>query len=133
MLVQRWGILWTAFPRNISVKKVISTVVALAKLHNFCISQSDTSEVVPISLTNDENSIMNDTNGYVKISVDKEHDTNVPLNLMRASHHFEDVPWNILANHRYILDQGVEVLPREVLHNFVATGHWALPTVHRKN
>ena len=72
-------------------------------------------------------------NKYVEMSVDDKHDTHVPLDLLHAGHHFEDVPWNILANHRYTLDQGVEVLPRDVLHNFVTTRHWALPTVHRRN
>jgi hypothetical protein len=50
MLVQRWGILCMAFPRNISVQKIVSTVVTLAKLHNFCINQSDISDDVPLSL-----------------------------------------------------------------------------------
>ena len=133
MLVQRWGILRTAFPRSISVRKIVSTVVALAKLHNFCISQSDTSDDVPLSLNTDENYIMNDTNGYVEMTVDNEHDTNVPLNLMHAGHHFEDIPRNILRNNRKILDHGVEMLPREVLHNFVAAGHWARPRILRRN
>ena len=93
------------------MKKIVSTVVALAKLHYFCIGQSDTSEDVHISLTPDENYIMNDTNGYVEMSVDGKHDTNDSLNVMHAGHYFEDVPRNILENHRYILDQGVEVLP----------------------
>ena len=59
MLVQRWGILCTAFPRNILVKKIVATVVALAKLHNFGIEQSDISDDVPHSLNKDENYIMN--------------------------------------------------------------------------
>ena len=111
----------------------LSLYEVLAKLHNFCISQSDTSEDLPISLTTDESYIMNDTSGCVEISVDDKHDTNVSLDLMHAGHHFEDVPRNIMANYRYILDQGAEVLPREVLHNFVITGYWAWPIVHRRN
>jgi len=65
MLVQRWGILCTAFPRNISVQKIVSAVVTLAKLDNFCINQSDISDGVPLSLNIDDNFIMNDTNGCV--------------------------------------------------------------------
>ena len=133
MLVQRWGILWSAFPRNISVKKIVGTVVALAKLHNFCIEQSDISDDVPQSLNTDENYIMNDANGYVELSDDDEHDINVPIDLMQVGHHFDDVPRNVIANHRYSLDQREELLPRESLHNFVASGHWARPTLIRRN
>jgi hypothetical protein len=133
MLVQRWGILQTAFSRNISAKKIVLTVVALAKLHNFCIRLSDISDAVPCSLTTDENYTMNSTNGYVEMTVDDEHNTNVPIDLMHDGHHFEDVPRNILVNHRYSIDHSVEVLPREVIHNFVATGHWARPTVLKRN
>jgi hypothetical protein len=44
MFVQRWGILRTAMPCNITVPKTISLVLALEKLHNFCIDEAD---VVP--------------------------------------------------------------------------------------
>jgi hypothetical protein len=129
MLVQRWGILRTAFPKNISVRKIVSTVVALSKLHNFCIDQSDISDDVPLSLNSDENAIMNDTNGYVELTDDDDHATNVPMDLMHVGHHFDDVPRNVLANYRYTLEQCEHVLPREVLHNFVASGHWARPSI----
>ena len=133
MLVQRWGILRTAFPRNISVKKIVGTVVALAKLHNFCIEQSDISDDVPQYLNTDENYIMNDANGYVELSDNDEHDINVPIDLMHVGHHFDDVPRNVIANHRYRLAQCGELLPRESLHNFIASGHWARPTLIRRN
>jgi hypothetical protein len=41
IFVQKWGILRTAMPQNITIKKVIALVNALAKLHNFCIDQQD--------------------------------------------------------------------------------------------
>ena len=41
MLVQRWGILRLAMPRNVSIAKTITIVLALAKLHNFCIDVAD--------------------------------------------------------------------------------------------
>jgi hypothetical protein len=75
---------------------------------------------------------MNDTNGYVELSDDDEHDINVPINLMHVVHHFDDGPSNVIANHRYSLDQREELLPRESLHNFVASGHWARPTLIRR-
>jgi hypothetical protein len=39
--VHRWGILRAAIPLNISLTKTISLVIALAKLHNFCMDNSD--------------------------------------------------------------------------------------------
>lgn len=44
MLVQKWGILRMAMPRNLSIKKIIAMVNALAKLHNFCIDEHDIPE-----------------------------------------------------------------------------------------
>jgi hypothetical protein len=40
-LVARWGILRLAIPVNITIAKTTELVVALAKLHNFCIKESD--------------------------------------------------------------------------------------------
>jgi hypothetical protein len=37
MLVHRFGILRKPFPRNVSITKTNSVVLALCKLHNFCI------------------------------------------------------------------------------------------------
>jgi hypothetical protein len=47
MFVHRWGVLRTAIQCNISEPKTISLVLALAKLHNFCIDEAD---VVPATL-----------------------------------------------------------------------------------
>lgn len=40
ILVHRWGILRKAIPCNIPVNKTMSLVMALCKLHNFCIGES---------------------------------------------------------------------------------------------
>jgi hypothetical protein len=39
ILVHRWGILRKPIPMNISIKKTVSLVFALCKLHNFCIAR----------------------------------------------------------------------------------------------
>jgi hypothetical protein len=75
---------------------------------------------------------MNDTNGYVELTHDDDHDINVPIDLMYVRHHFDDVPRNVLANYRYTLDQCEDLLSRKVLHNFVASGHWARPSLIRR-
>ena len=40
MLVHRWGILRKAIPMNISLTRTNALVMALCKLHNFCIDQN---------------------------------------------------------------------------------------------
>ena len=42
MLVHRWGILRRAMPLNISLTKTVALVIALCKLHNFCIDENET-------------------------------------------------------------------------------------------
>eukprot|EP00804_Cyclotella_cryptica_P022404 CCRYP_020044-RA/>CCRYP_020044-RA protein AED:0.32 eAED:-0.07 QI:0/0/0/1/1/1/2/0/430 len=101
-----------------------------SNVHLACL-YNDMSDDVPLSLNTDENFIMNDTNGYVELTGDDDHDINVPIDLMHVGHHFDDVPRNVLVQHRYTLDQCEDVLPREELHNFVASGHWARPSLHR--
>ena len=54
-----WGILRAAIPLNISISKTIALVHALAKLHNFCISEEKYDYVfgdysVPDIMQNDE-------------------------------------------------------------------------------
>jgi len=41
MLVQRWGILRMVMPQTLSVSKIVAMVNALAKLHNFCVDETD--------------------------------------------------------------------------------------------
>jgi hypothetical protein len=58
MLVQRWGILQAAMPRNIGIKKVIALVNALAKLHNFCIDEME--RAAGVNVTESEAAADND-------------------------------------------------------------------------
>jgi hypothetical protein len=41
MLVQRWGILRMALHHSISIPRIVGLVNCLARLHNFCISETD--------------------------------------------------------------------------------------------
>ena len=94
-----WGTLWSAMPHNISMKKVIATVNALAKLHNYCFDDSEISEDMPQSLERNINHIMNKEDGYVELLPDNEHDTAMPIDLMYGGHHLDDVPPNVLKAH----------------------------------
>lgn len=65
MLVQRWGILQAALLCNMSIQKIIATVNASEKLHNFYVNDSNVPKDIPESLDNDTNYIMNHRQGYV--------------------------------------------------------------------
>jgi hypothetical protein len=41
MLTHRWAILRSAIAMNITIKRSVALVIALAKLHNFCIDETD--------------------------------------------------------------------------------------------
>ncbi len=91
-----------AIPRNISVMKVVSLVIALAQLHNFCIGESNIPEHVLQLFDRDRFHIMNADGGYVGLGNDDEQqDTFVPTDLMHAGEHFNDLPDNLLRLHRW--------------------------------
>jgi hypothetical protein len=127
MLVQRWGILQMAIPQNISVRRVVALVVALAKLHNFCIDESDIPVRVPQTYHRDRFHMMNSDSGYVTLRNDHpQQNTNVPAELLHAGEHFNDVPDTRLRGQRR---RNLEVeLPRTRLFHMIADGHWQRPT-----
>jgi hypothetical protein len=47
MFVTRWGILCSAIPRGVTIKKTTSLLLALAKIHNFCIDKIYTA-ILPV-------------------------------------------------------------------------------------
>mmetsp|Transcript_4688 Transcript_4688/g.7094 ORF Transcript_4688/g.7094 Transcript_4688/m.7094 type:complete len:174 (-) Transcript_4688:241-762(-) len=57
MLVHRFGILRKAFPVNVSISKTNSAVLALCKLHNFCID-SNHEEIGPADIGDTGNIMM---------------------------------------------------------------------------
>ena len=66
-------------------------VIAMAKLHNFCIDDSKILEGSPLALDGVNNYIMNNANGCIEIIVDEEHGINIQSDLMDARHLFDDV------------------------------------------
>ena len=123
MLVQRWGILRMAMPWNLSVIKVVALVVAVAKLHNFCIGESNIPERVPQMLDRDRLHVMNAEGGYVGLgNDDPQQDTLVPTDVMHLGEHFDDVPRNSRRS------RPVSDLPRTRLYQMIVDGHWKRPT-----
>jgi hypothetical protein len=112
-------------PKNVSIKRVIATVNALAKLHNFCINQTCLSDDIPQSLEKDSCFMMNKDDGYIDMISDKEHDTSVPIELMNVGHHYDEVPKAVLKRHNALIQQ--DKLPRSEIHDFIPDGHWERP------
>ena len=52
MFAHRWAILRSSIPLNVSVRKTVAIVLALAKLHNYCCIDANDSAVPP-STAND--------------------------------------------------------------------------------
>ncbi len=103
-------------------------MVALAKLHNFCIGESNVHERLPPRMYHrDRFHIMNADGGYVSLSNDDpQQNTLVPTELLHAGEHFDDVPYNVRRS-RSRQSRGTE-LPRTVLFEMIADGHWQRPT-----
>jgi hypothetical protein len=87
MLVQRWSILRRPLPSMMGVKKQICLVMALCKLHNFCMTGDDDDRRMPRLSPNDELSIM--VNGGVELNYDVID--SVPVELLHGGDHFDDV------------------------------------------
>lgn len=119
IFTERWGILRSAMPKNIRIKKTISLVVALAKLHNFCIDVQEppAGDLHP----SDYASLINNADGHVSLVPTANTDTPVPIDLMHGGDHFDDVPpgWR---NRQYLPS-----LPRQRLHDMVQEQHLVRP------
>lgn len=92
MLVQRWGILRMAMPKNLSIKKIILLVNVLARLHNFCINELPIDDQgIPVELNADTVNMMNDINGYVTMDTVEGREVRIPTALMHGGEHFQDI------------------------------------------
>ena len=112
-----------AMPLDIGVAKVVALIIALAKLHIFCIGESNVPEHVPQMLDRDRFHMMNVDSGYVRLfNDDLQQNTAVPIDLIHLGEHFEDVPDNLLHLHcrRSV---GID-LPWTHLFQMIVDGHW---------
>jgi hypothetical protein len=64
-----------AIPRNIRVSKVVSLVIALAKINNFCIGELNVTERLPQMDDRDRFHLINADGGYVSLSNDDTQQT----------------------------------------------------------
>ena len=91
--MQRWRILQSALPNGISIQKAIALVVALAKLHNFCIDQSRERDAgIPEVLATDQVTHITANGGFVALDEVPNADAPVPTQLLGGGEHFDDIP-----------------------------------------
>jgi hypothetical protein len=132
MLVQRWGILRMALHYSISLPRIVGLVNCLARLHNYCISETDRlSAMQQINLRQrlaiDVQYMMESNSGYIGLQRTENGEV-VPADLLSAMEPFADVAPNLIRNHR--IRNPEAGLPRSQLHNMVADNHFRRP---RKN
>jgi DDE superfamily endonuclease len=138
MLTRRWGILRSAIPLNVTVQKTFALVLALAKLHNYCIDTDGNSDL--ISTARDE--WQNEVNGAVPLVAIRQQDSQsasgnevIPEQLMHVGHHFNDIGGqagfrNRQRRYDYMSRTDGVPLPRDQLHSLVASIGLTRPTLH---
>jgi hypothetical protein len=128
ILTHQWSILRRAIPMNVSIKKTVALVFALAKLHNYCIDQSDNSDLTYFA--NDE--WLHELNGAVPLVPTRDSQSTgnnnvIPEQLMDGGHHFDDIG-GIRGRYNYISTVNGTPLPRERLHSHVESIGLTRPT-----
>ena len=133
ILTSRWAILRKALPANITIKRGVALVVALARLHNFCIDETDakanvdsmdtTSCVVPALPARDELDI--EQEGAVPVDP-------TPEQLLHGGQHFDDIDVRYAQRTaRRFARMGNALLrdiPRNRLHSIVANANLTRPS-----
>ena len=106
-------------------QKGVALVVALAKLHNYCIDCDDT--VTPSTASDEWRS---EVNGAIPLvtTTEAQHDLNsgrTPRQLLDGGNHFDDIGsngrYNRQRRYNYMSESVGIPLPRDYLHSFVAS------------
>jgi hypothetical protein len=121
--VHRWAILRAAMPMNITIAKTTAMVVAMAKLHNFCLENNDISDD---NLPAD--ALQLDINGAFQMRV--VAGLTLPSPLLNGGNHFDDMPRSA-RRHRQRRYTNI-VLPRETLHGLIQTNGLTRPLPTRR-
>jgi hypothetical protein len=139
MLVHRWGILRKAIPLNISLSKTSALVVALCKLHNFCINENDTGIAQP---TSDDSLDIAISGGFTLPAFEREtrhQDFTYTVEdrvdtLLDAGNHFLDVPRHQLRQlRRHTCNQTSTILPFQDMLQLIEEGNFHRPLTNRRN
>jgi DDE superfamily endonuclease len=125
-LVPRWGLLRRALPANYGIRKSTSLVIALCRLHNYCIDQR-LSEV-PTALAADTLEIV--SNGGIPLIRTSENESR-PEQLLDVGAHNDDTS---AFCHRQFAKHGMgknDEVPREYLHAKIVQGGYQRPPPKR--
>ncbi len=130
-------------PKNLTIRKIIAMVNALAKLHNFCIDEQERgTNASPQQCMTESSSDIDEfhitathPSGYVSLErCDYSHDDDarIPIDLLDSGHHFRDIPRSARRNRNTDSLDGQVMLPRALLHEKVIQSHKVRPvTSHR--
>ncbi len=101
--------------------------MSLAKLHNFCIDETDLDISQPLAC--DEENLLIHGSGTVPLQTTIEHSTQlVPIQLMGGGHHTDDIPRKEKRKDRGNRLCGNKCdMPREKLRLFVENGGFTRP------
>lgn len=103
--------------------KVVALIIALEKLHIFCIGVSNVPEHVPQMLDRGRFQVMNMDSWYVGLGNDDlQQNTVVLIELIHLGEQFEDVLDNLLHWHQW-QNAGIELLGTH-LFQMIMDGHW---------
>jgi hypothetical protein len=125
MLVHRFGILRKPFPVNVSVGKINAAVLALCKLHNFCID-SQHEEISSADICDSGNIMMDggmflpriDNNeGDYYWDYDAEQDR--LDGLLDGGEHFDDISRGVRRRYRRMVDLPVHLIHQHVINTGV--------------
>ena len=131
MFVQRWGVLRSAIPKGVTLRKTTAMVLALAKLHNYCIDEQDTN-ILPMTAA-DELRLVSNALGSVpldEVSTDgdatMENRVGIPTQLLDAGDHFDDVPREVRDAQRRAF-QETSLLRERLSEDYVRENNYRRP------
>ena len=132
MFTHRWAMLRSAIPMRVPLKKTIALVIALAKLHNFCIDERE-GHALPLSARDE---LRTEMQGGIPLDTSTTRNGSrelTPRQLLDGSHHFDDIDG--LSRRRTIRQYQSDALalhqqlPRDLLHNLVAEANLTRPAL----
>ena len=131
ILTKRWAILRSAIPVGVTVAKTVALVIALAKLHNYCIDEDRHTTPDLSYMPNDEWNI--ERNGGVPLVTVTDNGDVTPQQLINGGNHFDDVGgtngrYNMQRRYNYVSESTRVPLPRDQLHSYVASIGVTRPT-----
>jgi hypothetical protein len=123
--VHRWSILRAPMPMNITVPKTMAIIIAMAKLHNYCIHKSDVADdAVPWYHM--------EMNGVPLLASDDANvDEALPRGLLDSGQHFGDTPENARRQRERMAIESV--LPRTLLHQQIVDKQLTRPIPARSH